>query len=452
MDMSIDAYKRLLDEYKTDQQTASKVNQIFSQGKSGFSDPEYEAIVAGFMQNQAINGLFERVQIDKLGLRVMPTDQKSLGIALLTKKGYDIVATDKDLAGEVMDIIARKPESGEVIVMKCGPAIVRKLIGYLQRPNTNVWILDGQYRLFMFSRGPQWDAFMELHKNIREGGGEPAESTEKPPAEEPQTPADVIRQAERAQSEPAAQQQTEAKAGATQSAPEKNPEMQPENAAEEAPGEENAFDGQAEEPESAGDEAEKEKSPVFVVGNRKLPRVLTEKEVARMISISKPIQRDSLILQCLYFLGMSNAEVQNLRVEDIDFVNGKVRISQGKNRRDRMLPIPAELQQDLKAFIGARSEGFLIRGRDKKGKRISDRHIRRIVKSYAKEAGVKNYDEIHPHTLRHSYAVHLLDAGTPIESVQNILGHERLETTAIYSALRNTRQLQEHVNGALGHL
>jgi len=157
MDMNIDAYQKLLEQYRTNQRTASKVNQIFSQGRSDFSDPEYEAIVAGFMQNQAVSGLFERIEINKLGLRVMPSDQKSLGIALLTKKGYDIVATDKDLAGEVMDIIARKPDSNEVVVMKCGPAMVKKLLGYLERPDTSIWILDGQYRLFMFSRGPNWD-------------------------------------------------------------------------------------------------------------------------------------------------------------------------------------------------------------------------------------------------------------------------------------------------------
>ncbi len=208
--------------------------------------------------------------------------------------------------------------------------------------------------------------------------------------------------------------------------------------------EEPAVDDDEPDPEEA---REMRRAKLFV-GNRKIPRILNEDEVAEMIRISRPIPRDNLLLQCMYFLGMSNAEIQNLKVEDIDFADGKVKIAQGKNRRDRSLPMPAELSQDLRAFVGARSDGYLIRGRDKKGKRISDRHIRRIVKAYAKEAGVKGWDEIHPHTLRHSYATHLLNQGTPIETVQTILGHERLETTAIYSHAHNAQRLAEQINGS----
>jgi site-specific recombinase XerD len=164
--------------------------------------------------------------------------------------------------------------------------------------------------------------------------------------------------------------------------------------------------------------------------------------------ISKPIQRDSILLRCMYFLGMSNAEAQNFRVEDIDSVNNTIRIHEGKNRRDRTLPVPAELMNDLKDYLGMRSDGYIIRGRDKKANRISDRHIRRIVKGYAKEAGIQGWDEIHPHTLRHSYATHMLNHGTSIEAVQALLGHERLETTAIYS-YAHSQAVKEKIEKAL---
>ncbi len=449
-----------LEKYKTTKETAEKVNKIFTQGKDSLSDPEYEAVVAGFMQNNAMEGMFEHVNVESLGLHAVPDDQKSLAIEILRKRGYNVVATDKDLAGEVMDVIARKPETDEVVVMKCGPSIVKKVIGYLERPNTMMWILDPQHRLFMFKRGKNWDSFMSYHKEVQQAPVQPEEPEEPDEPElevkvpEEQSPADVIKQAEMAPPMPEEEhpvpspgpQETPEIGESVPDPPEpelgaNEPEMAPEEPAVEVP--------DADEDTDDEEDVKERATPGFVVGSRKIPRILSKEEVAEMIRISRPIQRDSILVQCMYFMGMTNSEIQNLKVEDIDFANSRVKVSQGKNRRDRVLPLPAELAEDMKTFIGARTEGYLVRGRDKKGKRISDRHIRRIVKAYAKEADVKNWNEIHPHTLRHSYATHLLDEGTPIETVQNILGHERLETTAIYSHARSTQKLQEHVNGAL---
>ncbi|MBN1896166.1 MAG: tyrosine-type recombinase/integrase [Candidatus Aenigmarchaeota archaeon] len=457
MDLNIDEYNRILEKYRTNKETAGKVSQIFSQGNSELSDSEYEAIVAGFMQNNAVAGMFEHVPANSLGLPVMPKDTKSLAVAILIKKGFDIVTKDKDIAGEVADFIARHPQTGEVIVFKCGPAMVRKVLSYLERPNTSLWILDHNSRLFTFRRGPNWDSFLAFHKGAENHVPKPAagpeavyeeaaevtvqedaRNTEMPPEEEISP---------RTYDEPAPEKVPEVIVSDAEDEHGNEPESSDDVKAEEGTGEDEVVD-------DANDDSIRVESPVnpaFIVGNRKLPRILKEDEVAGMIRISRTLPRDNLLLQCMYFLGMSNAEIQNLKVEDIDFVSGKVNISQGKNRRDRKLPIPEELMQDLKSFIGARPDGFLIRGRDKKGKRISDRHIRRLVKAYAKEAGIKGYEEIHPHTLRHSYASHLLNQGTPIETVQGILGHERLETTAIYSQIRNTEKLREHVNSALGN-
>lgn len=471
MDMNIESYGRLLDKYRTTKETAAKVRQIFSQGKSEFSDPEYEAIVAGFMQNSAVAGMFEHVPANSLGLPVLPTDGKSMGVALLTKRGYDIITKDKDIAGEVADFIAKHPQTDEVVVLKCGPAMVKKVLSYLDRPNTSLWILDHNNRLFTFKRGPEWDSFMTFHKEVQNGTEqvepaptetvpepqpEPQESVQEPTEEAPpeeEYPRPEPEEVPEKRPEPAPEEPPEALH--EEPKPEPEEEAPSVETADETPsGEEetDSEDDDTDEDEDDGDiRVDAPKSAAFLVGNRKLPRVLTEDEVAEMIRISKPIPRDNLLLQCMYFLGMSNSEVQNLTLQNINFTSGKVSISQGKNRRDRQLPMPEDLRQDLKSFIGARPEGYLIRGRDKKGKRISDRHIRRIVKAYAKEAGVKNYEEIHPHTLRHSYAAHLLNQGTPIETVQGILGHERLETTAIYSQIHNTQKLREHVDDALGN-
>ena len=163
---------------------------------------------------------------------------------------------------------------------------------------------------------------------------------------------------------------------------------------------------------------------------RKLPRFLTPLEVAEMFRVSKG--RDQLLLKSLYFLGLRNSEAQNLLIEDIDSINKTVKVVQGKGKKDRFVPIPGAFSEELKSFIGERNN-YLFEGRSKG--RISDRHIRRIVKSAAILAGVRKADEIHPHTMRHSYATHLQNQGVPLNVIQSILGHARLETTTIYTHL-----------------
>ncbi|MCK4713940.1 MAG: tyrosine-type recombinase/integrase, partial [Candidatus Aenigmarchaeota archaeon] len=392
--------------------------------------------------------------------------------------GYSIVATEKDLAGEVVDVIARHSQTQEVVVFKCGPSNVKKVIGYLERPNTSFWTLDSENRLFTFKRGPNWDSFMSYHKGQQtqpqaaQAETEVQQSTApqmtEPEPEEPeikpvesfetQTPAEVIAETEQAQKEPESEApelspepEEEPKIEEPSPTPEleEKPKTEPEIRVEDTPEVPKESPEDDESCDESEDEEEKsQKGAVFTIGNRKLPRILMKEDVAQMIKISKPMPRDSILIQCMYFLGMTNSEVQNMVVKDIDFTSDRIKISEGKNRRDRILPLPAELSQDLKSYLGVRTDGYVIRGRDKKAKRISDRHIRRLVKAYAKEADVRNWEGIHPHTLRHSYATHLLDEGTPIETVQNILGHERLETTAIYSHARNTRELQDKINGA----
>ncbi|MEM7827896.1 MAG: tyrosine-type recombinase/integrase [Candidatus Aenigmatarchaeota archaeon] len=157
---------------------------------------------------------------------------------------------------------------------------------------------------------------------------------------------------------------------------------------------------------------------------RKLPRFLSENEIKAMFEkAEKP--RDRLLLKCLFYLGLRNSEVQKLRIEDIDLINRHVKIVAGKGKKDRYVPIPIpELVNEIKAYIGERRDGFLFY--------LSDRHIRRIVKKYAKLAGIRKYEEVHPHTLRHSYATLLQNKGVPLNVIQEMLGHSSIETTTIY--------------------
>ena len=183
------------------------------------------------------------------------------------------------------------------------------------------------------------------------------------------------------------------------------------------------------------------------MANRVLPRFLTPLEVAEMFGAAEASPRDCMLLKCLYFLGLRNSEAMNLNTEDIDTMNKTVKVIQGKGRKDRYVPVPGDFAGELRLFIGGR-KGLLFAGRGGKGN-LSDRHIRRIVKFYAQKANVRKYEEVHPHTLRHSYATHLQNSGVPLNVIQNLLGHARLETTAIYTHM-GLDKAREFVETAFG--
>ncbi len=172
-------------------------------------------------------------------------------------------------------------------------------------------------------------------------------------------------------------------------------------------------------------------NPGVSFGRRKIPRVLEPHEIAEMLRISGGNSRDTMLMKFMFFMGLTSGEIQNLIISDIDINKGFVRIAGGENK-ERSIPLPNGFSMELMEYIGARNDGLLIQGRGK-CRKISDRHIRRIVKSYAKAANVRKYEEIHPHTLRHSYATHLQNSGVPLNIIQNLLGHERIETTTIYT-------------------
>lgn len=177
---------------------------------------------------------------------------------------------------------------------------------------------------------------------------------------------------------------------------------------------------------------------------RKLPRFLTPAEVKAMFEEAKSSDRDRLLLECMFYLGLRNSEVQNLRIDDIDLINRNVKVVKGKGKKDRYVPIPTDqLIQDIKQYTQDRQEGRLFD--------ISDRHIRRVVKQYAIAAGLRKANEIHPHTLRHSYATHLQNQGVPLNVIQQILGHERIETTTVYVHL-GLERVREHVQRAFQDL
>ena len=141
-------------------------------------------------------------------------------------------------------------------------------------------------------------------------------------------------------------------------------------------------------------------------------------------------RRDRAILEVLYASGVRVAELAGLDLEDVDLREGALRVL-GKGRKERMVPLGTKAIEALRAYLGARegARGALFRNR--RGGRLTVRSLHRIVRDRARAAGLAGH--VTPHTLRHTFATHLLDAGADLRLIQELLGHARLTTTQRYT-------------------
>jgi integrase/recombinase XerC len=175
--------------------------------------------------------------------------------------------------------------------------------------------------------------------------------------------------------------------------------------------------------------------------SRKLPHFLTTDEIGKLLdapqgNVPQAI-RDRAILETLYSAGLRVSELVGLTDGDLDFAAGIIRI-RGKGKRERLAPIGSYAARALKRWLDARKLSQREKtGRDapvftnKFGTRLTTRSVARMLEKYLKETGLDSRTS--PHTLRHSFATHLLDRGADIRSVQELLGHKSLVTTQIYT-------------------
>ncbi|MFH1398418.1 MAG: tyrosine recombinase XerC [Candidatus Omnitrophota bacterium] len=167
-----------------------------------------------------------------------------------------------------------------------------------------------------------------------------------------------------------------------------------------------------------------------------LPSFLTEEEVLRLIesSLSKDEMglRDRAILETIYSTGIRISELVGLNLEDIDFIGCIIKVM-GKGKKERIVPIGDKAVGAIRDYLDSREKSGLAVFLNKRGGRITDRGVRNIVKKYIAIAGIKK--GVSPHTLRHSFATHLLNRGADLRSVQELLGHANLSTTQIYTHL-----------------
>jgi integrase/recombinase XerD len=171
---------------------------------------------------------------------------------------------------------------------------------------------------------------------------------------------------------------------------------------------------------------------------KKLPVVLSKDEVRAMIE-KAPTEKSMLIIELLYSSGLRVSECSALRINDIEAPEKMGWVRNGKGGKDRMFLVSDKLVRDLKHYIYKKKpKEWLFEG--KEGNMLSARNIQGIVKRCARLAGIKK--KVSPHTLRHSFATHLLEAGTDIRKIQELLGHANLQTTQIYTSVSNAELMK----------
>jgi site-specific recombinase XerD len=177
---------------------------------------------------------------------------------------------------------------------------------------------------------------------------------------------------------------------------------------------------------------------------RKLPKILSREEVARLIDASSSLFERTLLM-VLYGTGMRRAEVARLKIADIDSQRMVIHVVNGKGGKDRDLPLSPTLLETLRAhcrWLKPKTYLFPSRMHRDSEQPITDKIVWRVCTEAAKRADIRKTT---PHLIRHCFATHLLEAGTDLRTIQLLLGHEDLEVTARYLHL-SERHLHQVIN------
>lgn len=160
--------------------------------------------------------------------------------------------------------------------------------------------------------------------------------------------------------------------------------------------------------------------------DKRLPEVLTKEEVKNLIESADNI-KSKLMISFLYSGGLRVSELVNLKIDEINLDDNTGWVRRGKGSKDRLFVISEGLCNDLKLYLKNKENKYLF----SKDKPLTPRNIQKIIFKLRDKAGIKK--KVTPHTLRHSFATHLLEQGTDIRMIQVMLGHASLNTTQVYA-------------------
>ena len=171
---------------------------------------------------------------------------------------------------------------------------------------------------------------------------------------------------------------------------------------------------------------------------KKLPTVLTKEEIKKLLTAAEN-PKHRLLIEFLYSSGLRVSECVSLKIDDLDLSEKMGKIRHGKGNKERYIILSDNLIQHLNDYMGKKKDSspniFSVNGRP-----ITARQAQNIVKESAKKAGIKK--KVFCHALRSSFATHLLEVGTDIRVIQELLGHSNLSTTQIYTKV-STQQLKK---------
>jgi len=176
--------------------------------------------------------------------------------------------------------------------------------------------------------------------------------------------------------------------------------------------------------------------------DKSLPIVLSKDEVKQLID-SADNEKSRLIMSMLYSSGLRVSELVNLKVGDVDFKELTGWVRKGKGSKDRIFTLSQTLAEDLQSYLANREYVYMF----SKMKPLTTRNIQKIIAGSRDKAGINK--KVTPHTLRHSFATHLLEQGTDIRLIQALLGHSSLSTTSLYTHISSDqiRKIKNTLDG-----
>jgi len=175
---------------------------------------------------------------------------------------------------------------------------------------------------------------------------------------------------------------------------------------------------------------------------KRIPDVLTKEETLSLIQ-NITNHKHRILLETVYGCGLRVSEITKLKKEDINFNENIINIRQSKGKKDRIVNLPKSLSVRLNHYIQSRFDTNPFVFDSNRGGRLTTKSIQSIVKKAALKAGINK--NVHVHTLRHSYATHLLEQGTDLRIIQRLLGHSSIRTTEIYTHI-STRLIKDVIS------